>query len=63
MLMVECTSGSEILTVVAKDNLTVVYLSFRDNTRSGCFQAPLVVFGQNASTPVPYYAVENIKVL
>jgi len=47
VLTLECTSGSEALTVVVKDNLTVVYFSSRSNTRFGCFRAPLVVFGQN----------------
>ena len=46
VLTLECTSGSELLTVVVEDNLTVVYSNSRNNTRFGRFQAVLVVFGQ-----------------
>src|SRR5277367_1371804 len=61
--MLECTSGSEVLTVVAEDNLTVVYSILRNITRFGRFQAPLVVFGQNARALVRYYAIENNEVV
>ena len=50
MLTLECTSGSEALTVVAEDNLTVVYVKSRNKTRFGCFQAPLVLFGQDTES-------------
>lgn len=33
--------------MVLEDNLTVVYINFRNNTRFGRFQSPLVVFGQD----------------
>lgn len=32
--------------MVVEDNLTVVYINFRNNTRFGRFQSLLVVFGQ-----------------
>ncbi len=52
MLTLECTSGSELLTVVVEDNLTVVYSNSRNNTRFGCFQAGLVVFGQGEALDI-----------